>query len=139
MGEREAFEAAIRDDPYDGVTRKVFADWLDEHDEPEAADWQRSWTPEWQRASDWVGDFCRRVGLNRRYFMAEAARHLDDGDDIEVTLNTSNATMDEDMAEVWRNVGVVLRREVDAGKGDGPFTCGSDCFPDGLDWEDGED
>lgn len=139
--EREAFVEALKADRYDQTTRLVFADWLLEHDEPEEAAFQRAWTPEWQQSADWVRDFCQRVNLNHGYFLEKAAKCLDEGDGwdgIDVYLDTSNATVDEDMAEVWRHVGVVLRREVDALKMGDPFSCGEECYPSGLDWEDGE-
>jgi uncharacterized protein (TIGR02996 family) len=41
--EREQFEVAIVAAPKDDALRKVYADWLDEHDEPEEATRQRQW------------------------------------------------------------------------------------------------
>lgn len=137
--ERERFEAAIQADRYDQVTRLVFADWLEEHDDPEAADEQRRWTPEWQRSDDWIDEFCDRVDLNRDYFLKEAARCLDRDDDagdetgvIECHINTSNATTDENMAEMWKQVAIYLRRSPVDGKTNDPFTCGGNCFPAGV-------
>lgn len=46
MNQRDAFLEAIQDDPRDLATRRAFADWLDEHDEPELADFHRRWTVE---------------------------------------------------------------------------------------------
>ena len=43
MGEQEAFHAAMLADPNDAHTRSVYADWLDEHDQPEAAKRLRWW------------------------------------------------------------------------------------------------
>lgn len=40
----EAFLKVIRETPRDEVVRKVYADWLDEHDRPEEADFFRKWT-----------------------------------------------------------------------------------------------
>jgi len=62
MNQRDAFVAALDADPYDEVTHKVFADWLDEHDEPELACLHRSWTKEWQEAKDWITRFAARGG-----------------------------------------------------------------------------
>lgn len=135
--ERAAFEAAIAADRYDQTSRLVYADWLNERGRDDEAEFQRRWTPEWQRSEDWVKAFCERVNLNYGYFIGEAAKHLDTGEDIACNLDTSNGTMDEDMAEVWRNVAIVLRHEVDEHRDTDPFTCGGDCYPDGLGWEDG--
>lgn len=139
MNEREGFEAAIREDRYDQVTRLAFADWLEEHDCPEEADFQRSWTPEWQKAKDDLLAYCKKIDINFTYFEEMAANHLEKGEGIDCTLNTSNLSMDEDMEEMWRNVGIYLRRDVPPDKAYDPFTCGGNCYPDGVSWEDGED
>jgi len=58
MNEREAFLKAIKDDPRDLATRRAFADWLDEHDEPELADFHRQWTVEkYDEAEEWLEGF----------------------------------------------------------------------------------
>jgi uncharacterized protein (TIGR02996 family) len=44
--EKAAFEQAIAENPYDDVTRKVFADWLEEHGFDDEAVLQREWTVE---------------------------------------------------------------------------------------------
>ena len=36
LSQRHAFLAAIKDDPENDTSRLVFADWLDDHGEPEA-------------------------------------------------------------------------------------------------------
>jgi uncharacterized protein (TIGR02996 family) len=41
MTEEQALVAAIRADPNDNTLRLAFADWLDEHDQPERAAWVR--------------------------------------------------------------------------------------------------
>ena len=66
MNEREAFLQAIADDPRDLATRRAFADWLDEHDEPELADFHRKWTvKKYDEAWKWLrefADFLNREG-----------------------------------------------------------------------------
>jgi uncharacterized protein (TIGR02996 family) len=58
MNQREAFQKAITDDPRDLATRRAFADWLDEHDEPELADFHRQWTVEkYDEAWRWLEEF----------------------------------------------------------------------------------
>lgn len=41
-----AFLREIESNPYDTSVRAIFADWLEEHDQPERADVYRSWTLE---------------------------------------------------------------------------------------------
>lgn len=43
MSDREPFLKMIAENPLDETNRLVFADWLDEHDEPEEASRQRAW------------------------------------------------------------------------------------------------
>jgi uncharacterized protein (TIGR02996 family) len=58
MNQREAFLQAMTDDPRDLATRRAFADWLDEHDEPELADFHRKWTVEkYDEAWKWLQEF----------------------------------------------------------------------------------
>ncbi len=53
------FVRAIDDDPYDEVTRRVFADWLEERGYDDEAAIQRSWTAQaHQEATDVVRDWC---------------------------------------------------------------------------------
>lgn len=42
--ERQAFIDQLKENIYDTTTRKVFADWLEDNDEPELADLHRTWT-----------------------------------------------------------------------------------------------
>lgn len=44
--EKVAFLQAIKDDPYDATTRRVYADWLEDHGFDDEARVQREWTPE---------------------------------------------------------------------------------------------
>src|SRR5207248_10839401 len=63
--DERALRAAIEAAPDDEAPHKVFADWLDEHDRPEEADWHRLWTPKAGRAA-------------RAWFRTFAAAHSDD-------------------------------------------------------------
>lgn len=46
LAERTAFEKAIKDNVQDIANHRVFADWLDENDFPEEADFHRKWNVE---------------------------------------------------------------------------------------------
>lgn len=62
MNEKQ-FTIAIKKDPYDSDTRKVFADYLEDHDRPEEADFQRYCArEEWKEARRWMEDFASRCG-----------------------------------------------------------------------------
>ena len=63
MSEREAFLEGIANDPRDLTVRRIFADWLDEHDEPELADFHRQWTVQkYDDASKWLHEFAEFLG-----------------------------------------------------------------------------
>jgi uncharacterized protein (TIGR02996 family) len=63
--DERAFLKAIAAAPTDEAPHKVYADWLDEHDRPEEADWHRLWTPKAARAA-------------QKWFQKFAAEHSDD-------------------------------------------------------------
>ena len=54
MNEEQALLAAVRADPNDNTVRLVFADWLDEHDQPERAAWVRDLEIFWWMGPDYV-------------------------------------------------------------------------------------
>lgn len=56
--EYKTFIEAIAKDPRNMATRLVFADWLDDHDEPEEADAQRQFSVEKYDAEMWLRQFC---------------------------------------------------------------------------------
>ena len=64
-GDERALLAAIEAAPNDEAPHKVYADWLDEHDRPEEADWHRRWTAKGARAA-------------RAWFRKFAAEHSDE-------------------------------------------------------------
>lgn len=57
-GMRGCFMAAIRAEPRELTHRRAFADWLDDNDEPELADFYRRWTVErYDFAVKWLRAF----------------------------------------------------------------------------------
>jgi uncharacterized protein (TIGR02996 family) len=54
VNEEQALVAAIRADPNDNTRRLAFADWLDEHDQPERAAWMRDIEIFWWMGPDYV-------------------------------------------------------------------------------------
>lgn len=66
MNDRDAFIAAIIADPTNDMPRLVFADWLDEHDEPERAEFIRAQFYELKRDESDHTDYVGR-SLNKSY------------------------------------------------------------------------
>jgi uncharacterized protein (TIGR02996 family) len=63
--DEKALLAAVAAAPDDEAPHKVYADWLDEHDRPEEADWHRLWPPKAARAA-------------RTWFQSFAAEHSEE-------------------------------------------------------------
>jgi uncharacterized protein (TIGR02996 family) len=91
--EKAAFEEAIAENPYDEATRKVFADWLEDHGFDDEAVLQREWAPENMRAAEqWLkelADACS-VGseLTVEDLIAAAHAYLDSGADLCLSVDT---------------------------------------------------
>ncbi len=63
MNERQGFEASLEKDPYDSVTRLIFADWLEEQGKDDEANEQRRRTsPEWIESDQWLHAFADKCG-----------------------------------------------------------------------------
>lgn len=58
--ELHAFMKQVHDYPRDVKTRKVFADWLEDHDEPELADEQRNFSLEKYDAEQYLRKFAEK-------------------------------------------------------------------------------
>lgn len=79
--EREQFEFAIAQDPYDGCLRLVFADWLEERAEsPEIVKFQREWTPEWQKSDDWMRAFAEKSKVSIKSIVAGVNHYIETGE-----------------------------------------------------------
>jgi uncharacterized protein (TIGR02996 family) len=65
--DKEAFEEAIKEDPYNQATRLIFADWLNENNFDDEAEIQRSWTREKQEAEDYLRDFASKLSRKNAY------------------------------------------------------------------------
>jgi uncharacterized protein (TIGR02996 family) len=126
--EKAAFEAAIKADRYDQATRRVFADWLEEHGLDDEAAVQRAWTPRKQQAEDYLRDFA-----------AELSHHpyeqgVDYGVTYEELLRVAHGVLDGDprariylgfdtpqriwteREKFWEEFEIVTGRKVDDGR-----------------------
>lgn len=64
--DRNALVRAIEANPRDYLTRKIYADWLDEYtDEAEEASKQRRWNDECQDAWEWLVEVASTSGTHR--------------------------------------------------------------------------
>lgn len=81
--QRAAFVRALEANPDDDACRLVFADFLDEHDEPEEADRMRRW----RASKDWMVAFAAEYGGTGEGYSPRQIRDWE---------------MDEDVGEDWR-------------------------------------
>lgn len=84
--ERMSFLRALKANEDDHATRLVFADWLDDHDQPEEADRMRRW-----RASrDWLTDWVRSINYGKWEYDEGSGDYLLDADGSRVPAKKDN-------------------------------------------------
>ncbi len=117
-----AFIKALEAEPNDTETRKVFADWLEEHDEPEEADRQRQMTTveyqERKEAEEWLRQFCGKYGADYDELLEACSSQggycFGDDDGPYATRKSS----------FWDNIEIVLNRSFDEDHRENtPFRC----------------
>lgn len=94
MTEQRAFLAAIKAEPENYLHRKVYADWLDEHDMPEEANRQRAF----EDADRWL----------REFHAAEFGPWNDDGDDDGDDADPQRITYTDMLEAAKSNPGSVI-------------------------------
>lgn len=72
-----AFLAALRENPYDGELREVYADWLEEHGFDDEALEQREWTGERQKSVDFLRGIARKCKMSYENLLKEVHHFLD--------------------------------------------------------------
>lgn len=108
---KKLFEEAIEADPYDGVTRKIFADWLEEHGHDDEAVVQRSWTPEKQQAEDWLTEYAQEHNLSYGDLIRAAHQLLDTGETSHVGVDMWNILFDPlRREELWARFALATGR-----------------------------
>jgi uncharacterized protein (TIGR02996 family) len=117
--EKAAFEKAIAADRYDQATRRVFADWLEEHGLDDEAAVQRSWTPRKQQAEDYLRDFAAELSAfpdDVTYErLLEVAHGVLDGDPdahVLIGVDAPDRVWDE-REKFWEEFEIVTGRKVD--------------------------
>jgi uncharacterized protein (TIGR02996 family) len=109
--EKKAFEDVISADRYDGVTRKVFADWLEENGYDDEAVIQRSWTPEKQQAEDWLVEYAKECEMSYDELIEAANKYLDTGDIHCLGFDTPDIVYDGS-EEFWEHFSTATGRSV---------------------------
>lgn len=113
-----AFLRAIEKNPYDVTTRKVFADWLDERDEPEEANKKRSFSVRKQQAVDYVKRFCFQYGADYDDLVKSVAA----GDGYCFGSDYGQEAARED-GELFESVAVIVEVPADEIQKDQRFRC----------------
>jgi uncharacterized protein (TIGR02996 family) len=102
--ERQKFLDAIKANPYDLKTRKVFADWLDEFGDDRDADLaaeQRAWTKEKQDAIVWVTGYAESLDMTYDELIQAANDFLEEGDVYCLPFDTPQRVWDNN-ADFWQ-------------------------------------
>lgn len=59
--DQKTFEILLKEDPYGINLRLVYSDWLEEQGLDDEAAEHRRWTPEWQRAEDYLREYAAQL------------------------------------------------------------------------------
>ena len=109
--EKVAFEAAIAENPYDEVTRQVFADWLEEHGYDDEAMLQREWTREKQAAAEeFLDDYASQCDMSRDELLQIAGTYLAQGRGYTLGFDTPDIVWQSE--EFWEHYMVVTGQPV---------------------------
>jgi uncharacterized protein (TIGR02996 family) len=130
--EKAAFEKAIAADRYDQATRRVLADWLEEHGLDDEAAVQRAWTPRKQQAEDYLRDFAADLsghggvagdpderdqgsygGLTYEELLRVAHGFLDGDKNAGIYFFETPTRVWEEQEKFWEEFEIVTGRKVD--------------------------
>lgn len=120
-----AFLKSLQENPYDKVTRLAFADYLEEQGMDSEAQEQRSWTPEKQKAEEWLRKFAGEVAipysevLQAGYDFAEYQNYYTQWG----REDARNAMTEEVQKEFWNNWQIVTGIQVPEDKQGSVFSC----------------
>lgn len=89
MATKQDFLVALRENPADEVTRRVYADWLEEQGLDDEAEIQRNWTPEaYHKAVELVEDYANECDVTPEELLVCATHFLDTGDRMYLPFDT---------------------------------------------------
>lgn len=121
--ERQAFLAAIKDDPADLTNRLVFADWLEENGEDDEAEFCRHWDiHKYQEAEEFLRYFASEVEMEYNRLLSAAERYLRTGDDVTLGFDTPDVCYAE-MDRFWESYHIVTNVKKDEDAWGGFFNC----------------
>lgn len=109
--EKRAFLDALMKNPYDEVTHRVFADWLEEHGLDDEAVWHREWTPKRQKSYEYMCSFAEECSTNYDVLMQKAQEYLDEEDYFYLGVNMPDCT--DNMDSFWEHYEVLTGRAFD--------------------------
>jgi uncharacterized protein (TIGR02996 family) len=120
MNDREAFLAALAANEDDVTTRMVYADWLDEHDEPEEADRMRKWPA----AKAWLINYAAGVSpydadYGNVHAYEKFMENVNEGTIFYHGSDCHSASEVEHADELYANLTILTGRQY----GSGSFSC----------------
>jgi uncharacterized protein (TIGR02996 family) len=122
---RKAFLDAIKADPYDLKTRKIFADWLDEFGDDRDGDLaveQRTWTKEKQDAIVWLADYARHLDMSYEELLQVANDYVNHGEGHCLPFDTPDCVYTEN-DEFWQRLELATGKKVADKKKHPFFSC----------------
>jgi uncharacterized protein (TIGR02996 family) len=122
LNERQAFLAAIEEDPRNLATRKIFADWLDENGTDADAAHHRGWTLEKQDADEFMDSFATHLRMTKSELLAVAKRFLLTGQRGVLGFDTPDRVYD-DNEEFWQKYQLLTGEVVPDGEQNVFFSC----------------
>jgi uncharacterized protein (TIGR02996 family) len=131
QSDRKGFLDAIKENRFDMLPRKVYADWLDEHGYSDEATEQRTWTAEKERSVEWMEELAAssEMGYGDRRLtydeLIQAGRDwLRDGDYfVQIGDESLRNQFGGNADEFWRHWQMCTGNVVPPDKWDSPFSC----------------
>jgi uncharacterized protein (TIGR02996 family) len=110
--EKEMFLAALRANRHDAITRKIFADWLEEYGEDDLAVIHRRWTPAKEHAAEaWLRHYAAECEMSYEELIDAARRYIANGAGYCVGVMTPDIVFDG-AGEFWEHFDVVTDSDV---------------------------
>lgn len=114
------FVAALDRDRFDQDTRRIFADWLEEHGYDDEAVWHRNWTRAWQEGRDHLVYCAAECHVTVGELLEAATAHLESKGEDDEGLYLGHLTPEimYDTKSFWRAYQAVTGRDTNGDAGD---------------------